>query len=95
MQAIQSFGLQPASAAAHIGALAQLTQIQGVQDWPRQVLAAAEGVLGDAVGLVGTHGSQGGHMGQYNVSALQDKRTATALFTVGEVRIGALCFSDK
>lgn len=66
-----------------MGALAQLTHAQGTQAWARQVLAAAEALLGEAVGMTGTQGSQ--------PAMLSNDHTATALFSIGEVRM--LAFS--
>ncbi|KAK9842050.1 hypothetical protein WJX81_006195 [Elliptochloris bilobata] len=98
LQAVKSFDLPAAAAAAHVAALAQLVGATRAGNpaggpkglaggtWAGAVLDAAEARLGQYLeSRGGGTGESSGSDGGHDKMHLEDWRAATALFTVGEV----------
>ncbi|KAK9813253.1 hypothetical protein WJX72_011494 [[Myrmecia] bisecta] len=96
LQAVRTFALPPAAAAAHVAALSQLSQAQnsgeqagqlGTMDaWGGDVCRAAEGLLG---GYVEHYGESAARANA--AMTPEDWQAATALFIVGEVALLRSC----
>ena len=87
---MKTFQLQPAAAAAHISALAQLSSAQApakgssgaMGGWCAAIMGAAEGVLSQYVETGGE-----GRPVEETEMRRPDWKAVTAVFTVGQVRV--------